>query len=287
MTRTVLVPDIFQRLVEIHGVDVAHLHGELEGKIRTRTWPGSDAGRAELQTLPDDFPRFKGVVVADVLRIQGMRLPGEVVFSTGSAFARIDMPPPVLPETVISALAGRRLEELLGHPAIGPAPVISAASRTLDARGAAVLRLDLDMPLRRLTQGRPPTRTTEREIPDLDALTALTHERTGAPPVDDAVATDPRLWSGLLPPWRIFGLRSERSAHDESPVVALRFPYDRKTVAAVARAGCGAWFDRDTYSWRILPTGDSLTALSRLLAEMADIVITPDGALHIRRTEHT
>jgi hypothetical protein len=65
----------------------------------------------------------------------------------------------------------------------------------------------------------------------------------------------------------------------------VRFPYDRKPASAMGRGGFGAWFDRETYSWRVATTPAALDGLSAFLAEHADIVIGDDGTLNILRRD--
>jgi hypothetical protein len=157
----VTVPLVLQRLVDIHGVDARALACELVGDVRTRTWPSTSPGVVRIAALPDDFPRFRGSVTGDRLRITAMRLTEDVVFSTSARAARLTMPWPALPDTLVAALPGRALADLVGHPAIDPQTRILAQSRSEHADGGADMVLDLELIETTLTQ-RTPVRTTVR-----------------------------------------------------------------------------------------------------------------------------
>ena len=284
--RDVLVPVLIHRLVSLHGVDPARLAAELDGKVRTRTWPGTDPARRVIAALPDGFPRFKGEVVDGRLRVTGMRLVEDAVFSTGATYARMDLPAPPLPETLVAAIEGRPLDRVLAHAAIDPATVVSSVTISPGRDGAQRMVLGLEMPhVSLIHEPGPAVAATETPEVDVDALVGITHEMVpDAPAMDAARATDPRTWAEATGHgWRMVGVRNERSAHDGGPVLAIRFPYDRRTVAALSRSGCGAWFDRDTYSWRLVPRPTALSRLSAFLDANADVVVSHDGRLHIHK----
>lgn len=283
----VTVPVLMQRLVDLHGVDAEALTTELKGAVRTRTWPGSSPEVHAIRCLRDDFPRFKGVVVKGALRITAMRLTEDVVFSNGSRSARLVMPRPALPQTVINALAGRRLADVVDHAAIDADTLVTQWSEVDGADGVATLTLQLDLretSLRQRAAKRGPPVATKPA--DLDALVARTHDASTIEtrmPVEAML--DPRSWTGAPRGWsRIVGLRNETSGDDGAPVIAVRFPYDRKTAVAIGRGSMGAWFDRETYSWRVVPTNAALAGLSVFLANNADVVVTHDGSLNFLRT---
>lgn len=284
----VTVPDILQRLVAHHGVDAVALVNELGGhdRVRTRTWmAGSGTPRHVLQCLPSAFPPFKALVVDRELRIERLRLGGGAVFQNGATFSRIVMPWPELPETIVAALPGRPLSELLGHPGIGrTTTIVSVARRDEDDEPHMVLRLD--MPRDALQPvDTTPSAAVVTQIPEIDEIIGETHQRIDAPALSDESAVDTRTWREELgvPALKILGLRIERPVRDDEAHIAIRFPYDKDTVALVGRAGMGAWFDRNTYAWQLEPTARAVEWLREFVATR-DVVIGPDGHISCRRT---
>lgn len=274
---------MFQKLVGMHDVDVARLLGELVGKVKTRTWPGTAIDRRDIESLPDDFPRFKGTVMEGVLRVECLRLTENATFTASARLTRLTIPRPTLPESVVGAMAGRRLADVIDHPAIDAVTTVTGVRDVRSADGLWTIVLDLDMhrvPLHET--GEPVMPRMRHRAPDLNALASRTHVAIpGAPRMPADALGDPRTWRGVIDrDWSMIGLANETSSTDGAPVLAVRFPYDRRMAATFGRAGTGAWFDRTTYSWRVDPGPDQLERLSSFLARHAEIVIGPDGTLY-------
>jgi hypothetical protein len=278
-----LVPVLFQKLVGMHGVDAVRLAREMHGKVKTRTWPGTAIDRHDLGSLPDAFPRFKGEVVAGVLRIETLRLTDGDTLTAMHRHTRLETALPALPDSVLAAMPGRRLAEIIGHPAVDAVTTVTGVDVRKAPDGSPRLVLELDMHRVPLSIIDLPRTIVPRHGPaDLDELISRTHARaTGIPVMTDGDLTDPRLWHGIVGrAWSMVGLSNEVSMAGGDPVVAVRFPYDRRLATALGRAGAGAWFDRTSYSWRVQPGPGQLDRLSDFLGRCADVVIGPDGHLH-------
>lgn len=279
----VLVPSAFLRMVHAMGVDVRRLRAELRGEVRTRTWPGAADGPLVLESLPDDFPRMRGAVSGGRLLIQTMYLRGDVRLSMTSRTVRMTMDMPDLPDTLLAALAGRALRDVVEHPAFGPDATILDVEGGLSKDGSDILVLRLRMDWIPLAEGDDvePERAP-RERTHADALITLTHEPLEGAVMPGEAMLDPRNWEeeGSR---RVVGIVHAVSGPTEAPVFAVRFPYDADRVAAMGRGGFGAWFDRSTYSWHVPDTASGRAGLSTFLERHADVVIGPDGHLHLSK----
>lgn len=284
----IVVPDIVQRMVAHHGVDVVALDRELRlhQHVRTRTWMAGGGGtpRHVLETLPTAFPPFKAHVFEGRLRVERMRIGQDAFLEGGATFVRLAMPWPQLPDTILAALPGRPLADLVGHPGIGAdTRILKVGAR--DNGGVTLIVLGLDMPHAALAPvDTTPSRKMVTHDLALDALISETHEAMGMPALDGTVVVDSRTWHALLemPGASIAGLRIEHPAMQDDPHIALRFPYDKAVALGVGRAGVGAWFDRKAYAWQIEPTPRAIEWLRTFLATR-DVIVGPDGRIHRRR----
>lgn len=278
----VLVPSAFLRLVHAHAVDVAALRRELVGDVRTRTWPSGGTGIA-LDSLPDDFPRFHGTVSAGRLTLKSIDLSTRVRLVLGRRASRIIMPMPDLPETLLAAFTGRRLDEMVCHAAIGPDAIVMGTSEGVDRGGRPVLTIAIDMDWVQLRDGDGRTGTpAPRTGTPVEEMIVGTHEALADPRMPLEALVDPRSWEKGFD-HRVVGITPATSGPDGAPAFDVRFPYDPERVAAIGRGGFGAWFDRDAYAWRVPDTDAGRTGLRSFLEMHADVVVGPDGRLHTRR----
>lgn len=284
-----IVPDILQRLIAHHGIDVVALRDELSqhGRHRTRTWlAGGGTPRHVIQTLPTAFPPFKAVVVDGELRVEMLRLGAGATFESGATYSRLSMPWPDLPETIIDALPGRPLSQLIGHPGIGRTTTITRVTMK-DDDDIPRMVLVLDMPRASLTA--VDTAASERDItsaPQIEAIIEETHDVLDVPALDEESTVDTRTWAAAIGPGtrRIIGLRVEYPVTPDEAHIAIRFPYDKNMVDTVGRAGMGAWFDRNGYAWQLEPTARAIAWLREFMAT-CDIVVGPRGRIHCRRSK--
>jgi hypothetical protein len=277
----ILVPSAFLRMVHAQRVDVRRLRAELHGEVRTRTWPGTADGPLVLESLPDDFPRMRGAVSGGRLLIQTMYLRGDVRLSMTSRMVRLTMDMPDLPRTLLAALAGRALRDVVEHKAFGPDVTILRVDEVLSKAGSANLVLKLRMDWVPLDEGGDVRAARDpHERTHADALIGLTHEPIEGAIMPGEAMLDPRNWEeeGSR---RVVGIVHAVSGPTEAPVFAVRFPYDADRVAAMGRGGFGAWFDRATYSWHVPDTASGRAGLSIFLERHADVVVGPDGRLHL------
>lgn len=278
---SLLVPSALLRLIHAAGVDVRRLRAELHGEVRTRTWPGSADGPLVLESLPDDFPRMRGVVSDGRMLIQTMYLRGDVRLSMTSRTVRLIMDKPDLPDTLLAALAGRALRDVVEHPAFGPDVTILDMEGGLSKDGSEILVLKLRMDWVPLDgDGDAQTMRAPRGRTHADALIGLTHEPIEGAIMPNEALLDPRNWENEGSR-RVVGIVHAVSGPTEAPVFAVRFPYDADRVAAMGRGGFGAWFDRPTYSWHVPDTPSGRAGLSTFLGRHADVVVGPDGRLHL------
>lgn len=284
----IIVPDIMQRLVQHYGVDALKLSAECEKaeRVRTRTWLAGRGGtpRRELESLPSAFPPFKARIDEGVMRIERLRLGYGAIFESGKTYFRITMPWPNLPETLITALPGRPLAQLLGHAGIGN-NVIIINTKMRDDDGEIKMIINVDMPHNLLKE----VDTTSSQLPDdegpnLDAIIHQSHDVIDAPAFSEEAMLDTRKWGDELgtTAHKVVGLSLIKPFKQDAPHVALRFPYSKDTAAIVGKSGVGAWFDRNSYAWHIEPTQRSLVWLAEFL-ETQDVIIGPDGRIHCRR----
>lgn len=281
----IAVPILFQRLLDMHGIDVTALALELDapGPVRSRRWPAGEQGRRPLASLNDDFPRFKGQMANGLLRIDAMRLREDCAFIARVRVTRLTIPRPELPDTVIAALPGRRLAQLLDHPAVDHETTILSFTEEIGWKGRRDLAMELDMPRVGMVQRVAVATARTAEPVDLARLIARTHTAiAGAPVMQPAMRFDPRSWEAALDGrYGMVGLTCDAADHP----VMVRFPYDPDRVHGIGRGGFEAWFDRGSYCWRVPARDASLDSLSEFLREHADIVIAPDGSLHLLRRD--
>lgn len=284
----IIVPNLLQRLVAHYGVDAEALGLEMQGakRVRTRTWLAGRNGtpRHEIQSLPTAFPPFKGVITDKVLRIEQMNLGNRAFYSSGETFSRIILPWPDLPETIIAGMIGRPLSQLIGHPGIGQAMIVTAIGEKDDG-GDKKLSINFEMPLAPLRKvATEPSRLHCSQDIDLNEIISRTHDRINAPALDPEILRDSRRWAEAIgtSSLSMLGLQTAHPVKGDAVLIAMSFPYSKDTAKSVGRAGVGAWFDRNTYAWNMEPTTRSLEWLSGFL-ETRDVVIGPDGAIHCKR----
>ena len=282
---SIRVPAIFRRLVALHGVDVIALAGELQGQVRTRTWPGADGGRRDLATLPDAFPRLKADVVDGSLRILAMRLTEQSIFSNGATYARLRIRPPDLPDSVVAAFAGRRLHEVVWHEAVDLQTTVTAVAEINDKNGDPWLSMDLAMENVALDSQTDvqPAAQRPHPAPDVSALlTDVFREHGGSLP--GKAASKHADWQTVFGCGSdVIGVAAGRTS-DGTPCHDVRFAYDSKLVGAIGSGGFGAWFDRSVSLWRVGTDASSVAGLAGFLRDHALIVIDDEGRLHINTT---
>lgn len=277
-----IVPLIIRNLAMLHRLEVAALARELEasGKVRTMTWPGTAADRRVLKHVPEDFPRFKGENAKGILRLEGLRMTGGLAMRRRPEHMEVTIPMPALPWTIIAALPGRSLGDLIDDPAFTREMVIHSADG--DA-GGDILTMSISMPDVVLEDVGGFASLEPRPVIDLKELIGRTHAPIdGAPSLPEAARTDPRHWeTALRNQYRVVGLAIDDNG--PAPMIEVRFPYDQNRVKAIGRGGFGAWFDRRGYAWRVAMDRHAVAGLSAFLRDHADIVIGGDGKLHYKR----
>lgn len=270
---------LFQRLLVHHGVDTAALRGELAGSVRSADYMDRQGLRKVLESIPTGFPRFKAKVLAERLVVEKLRFKNDNVFSsTGTLFRLSIARPPALPITILNALVGSSITDLVAGPAFSPEMQIKSAAsgqRTEAGISFPCLDLELEIPLMALTDA-PGRNQSTSPAPDLmnvlQAGYAPIAAETAAEIVDAIDPADPRGWQDDIGyAGTMIGLRVEQRRR--SPHICLRTPFSREIASAIGRGALGAWFDRETYAWCIAPGDFDPQRLLEAMAPFTPIVI--------------